>query len=107
MRKKTFEAFSPEFGWTTEQGSFVARSYAVYRHGAPAAKWTYVHRLREGDGVRAHFHLWESREVGKPDGNELAEFDAWRMHATGYVPDEWMRGQVSFQREDARWTAAQ
>jgi hypothetical protein len=44
--------------------------------------------------------------VARSDGNEFAEFDAWRMHATGYEPDPWMRKQVSFQREDARWKAA-
>jgi hypothetical protein len=106
-RKKTIEAFSPEFGWTTEQGSFVGRAHTVYRNGTAIEMWIYVYRVREGDGAHTHLCLWESREVGKPDGNELAEFDAWRMHATGYVPDPWMRAQVSYQREDARWQATQ
>lgn len=105
IRKKTFQAVSPDFGWSTDRGSFVARASAVFRNGAPVAVRVYVHRVREADGVRTHFHLWESRELGRSDGNELAEFDAWRMHATGYQPDPWMRKQISFQREDARWKA--
>jgi hypothetical protein len=104
------DAYSDEFTWTTPRGTFAGRSFAGIRpDGGKAYHHTVVYRL--ADGQRFHFCMWESREVGKPDGNTLAEFEAWRIHATGYQqPDnptsEYLRNHVSFQREHARWTTA-
>jgi hypothetical protein len=119
-KKKPIDVSSPEFGWTTPQGTFVGRAHVafqqvfqhdcqrsrVFQYGTPIVLRIYVYRLDEDGDRRTHFHLWESREVAKRDGNPLSEFDAWRMHATGYTPDAWMRTQLSFQRESARWNSA-
>lgn len=113
IRKISINVSSPEFGWTTPQGLFVGRAHATFQHSlwhgtvfahcAPIMLRIYVYRVSDDGGGRTHFHLWESREIAKRDGNALSELDAWRMHATGYTPDVWVRAQVSFQRENARW----
>ena len=97
---ENIDAFSDEFKWKGCAGEFAGISFSDTHQ---TYNRVMVWRIDPNSGKRLDFHIWDSVD---PKGNTLAEFEAWRLRATGHTPYGYLSEQPEFKKAFSLWRYA-